>query len=79
MLVLTRKVGEIIQIGREIEITVLSVQGDQIKLGINAPKHIEIHRKEVYLAIQEVNNEAASITKGILKNFTEKMLPLDDK
>ncbi|MBO1511743.1 carbon storage regulator CsrA [Metabacillus bambusae] len=66
MLVLTRKIGETIQIGDQIEVTVLSVQGDQIKLGINAPKDIEIHRKEIYLTIQESNNEAASINKNIL-------------
>ncbi len=66
MLVLTRKTGETIQIGDEIEITVLSIQGDQIKLGINAPKNVEIHRKEVYLSIKESNNEAASINKNVL-------------
>lgn len=66
MLVLTRKTGESIQIGDDIEITVLSVQGDQIKLGINAPKNIEIHRKEIYLSIQESNNEAASVNKNVL-------------
>ncbi|KON83646.1 carbon storage regulator [Rossellomorea marisflavi] len=63
MLVLTRKTGESIQIGDNIEIKVVSIQGDQIKLGIDAPKHIDIHRKEVYLSIQEQNTEAS---KGIL-------------
>ncbi len=63
MLVLTRKTGESIQIGDNIEIKVVSIQGDQIKLGIDAPKHIDIHRKEVYLSIQEQNAEAS---KGIL-------------
>jgi len=66
MLVLTRKINESIQIGDNIEITVLSVQGDQIKLGIKAPKDIEVHRKEVYMSIQESNNEAASILPNIL-------------
>jgi len=66
MLVLTRKINESIQIGDNIEITVLSVQGDQIKLGIKAPKDIEVHRKEVYVSIQETNNEAASILPNIL-------------
>ena len=69
MLVLTRKTGEAIQIGGEIEITVLSVHGDQIKLGINAPKHIEIHRKEIYVSIQESNNEAASISEKLISNL----------
>jgi carbon storage regulator len=62
MLVLTRKTGEAIQIGEDIEISVISVKGDQVKLGINAPKNVEIHRKEIYLTIQEENAEAS---KGI--------------
>lgn len=66
MLVLTRKLNEAIQIGEDIEITVLSIQGDQIKLGINAPKEIDIHRKEVFLSIKESNNEAASTSKNLL-------------
>ncbi|SER99980.1 carbon storage regulator CsrA [Salisediminibacterium halotolerans] len=59
MLVLTRKENESIQIGDDIELTVVSVDGDQVKLGINAPKNVDIHRKEVYLAIQEENAQAA--------------------
>ncbi|MBH9968841.1 carbon storage regulator CsrA [[Bacillus] enclensis] len=59
MLVLTRKTGEAIQIGEDIEISIVSVKGDQVKLGINAPKNIDIHRKEVYLTIQEENAEAS--------------------
>lgn len=62
MLVLTRKVGEEIQIGEDIEITVLSVKGDQIKFGINAPKNVEIYRKEIYLEIEKENEKAS---KGI--------------
>jgi carbon storage regulator len=62
MLVLTRKTGEAIQIGEDIEISVVSVKGDQVKFGINAPKNVEIHRKEIYLTIQEENAEAS---KGI--------------
>lgn len=67
MLVLTRKSNESIQIGDEIEIKILSIQGDQVKLGIHAPKHIDVHRKEVYLSIQESNNEAASTLPNILE------------
>ncbi|TYR76050.1 carbon storage regulator CsrA [Rossellomorea vietnamensis] len=59
MLVLTRKTGEAIKIGDGIEITVLSIKGDQIKLGIEAPKNIDIHRKEIYLSIQDENAEAS--------------------
>ncbi|KQU57602.1 carbon storage regulator [Bacillus sp. Leaf406] len=66
MLVLTRKTGESIQIGGNIEIKVISIQGDQIKLGIDAPKHIDIHRKEVYLSIQEQNTEASKGIQNLL-------------
>lgn len=67
MLVLTRKKGESIQIGENIEITVLAIEGDQVKLGINAPQSIDIHRKEVYLAIKEQNSEAANIPDDLLR------------
>jgi carbon storage regulator len=73
MLVLTRKTGESIQIGDDIELTVISVKGDQVKLGINAPKNVDIHRKEVYLSIQEENTEAS---KGIDNLFN--LLPKSD-
>jgi carbon storage regulator len=59
MLVLTRKLQESIKIGNDIEITVLAIEGDQVKLGISAPKNIEIHRKEIFISIQEENNKAA--------------------
>ena len=60
MLALTRKEQESIVINGDIEITILSIQGDQVKIGINAPKNIPIHRKEIYLQIQEENKVAAS-------------------
>ncbi|AAP96236.1 carbon storage regulator [[Haemophilus] ducreyi] len=52
MLVLTRKVGESLLIGDDIEITVLSVRGNQVKLGVNAPKNIVVHREEIYHQIK---------------------------
>lgn len=58
MLVLTRKLKESIMIGDDIEITIVGIDGDQIKLGINAPRHVDIHRKEVYLDIKNANKEA---------------------
>lgn len=70
MLVLTRKVKQSIQIGDDIEIIILSVDGDQVKIGVNAPKQIEIHRKEVYLDIQEENNQASEVTVELLKNLS---------
>ncbi|MBP1913355.1 carbon storage regulator CsrA [Lederbergia galactosidilytica] len=65
MLVLTRKKGESIQIGDDIEITITQVKGDQVKIGINAPKNVEIHRKEIWVEIQQ-ENAAASAGVGDL-------------
>jgi carbon storage regulator len=66
MLVLTRKVGESVKIGNDIELTILSIDGEQIKLGIDAPKEITIHRKEVYLAIEQENSDAADTAVDLL-------------
>lgn len=60
MLVLGRKKGETIVVDDNIEITITAIEGDMVRLGINAPKHITIHRKEVYLEIQEENKQATS-------------------
>ena len=67
MLVLTRKKNEAIQIGDDIEIKVLGIEGDQIKLGINAPKSLDIYRKEIYLEIKAQNNAAANISLDLLE------------
>lgn len=64
MLALTRKKGEALVINNNIEITVLEVRGDQIKIGISAPKDVPIYRKEVYLQIQK-ENEAAISADGL--------------
>jgi carbon storage regulator len=72
MLVLTRKTGEAIQIGEDIEISVVSVKGDQVKLGINAPKNVEIHRKEIYLTIQDENAEASKGIDNLLNILPKK-------
>ena len=60
MLVLSRKKGETIVIQDQIELTILSVDGDTVKVGISAPKHVDIFRKEVYLSIQEANRESVA-------------------
>ena len=60
MLALARKVNESIMIGNDIGITVLEIKGDQIKLGVKAPKSVPIYRKELYVQIQEENKQAGS-------------------
>jgi carbon storage regulator len=62
MLILNRKKDESIKIGDDIEIKVLSIEGNQVRIGIDAPTNMEIHRKEIYLAIQEENEAAASFS-----------------
>ena len=75
MLVLTRKVNESIVIGDNVEITVVEIKGDHVKLGITAPKNVSVHRKEVYLAIQKENIIASKSDIGKLaeiKNIIDK-------
>ena len=70
MLALTRKKGESLVINHNIEITVLEIRGDQIKLGVSAPKEVPVYRKEIYLQIQEENKNALQIEMSeTLKNF----------
>ncbi len=61
MLALSRKKNEALVINNNIEVTILEIKGDQVKIGISAPKEIPVYRKEVYLQIQEANKEAMSI------------------
>lgn len=72
MLILTRKKGETIVIDENIEVTILESSDGKVKIGIDAPKNIDIHRKEVYLSIQEENKNAKSDKKidlNIFKDF----------
>ena len=57
MLILTRKVGESVLIGDDISITVLSVRGNQVKLGVQAPKEVSVHREEIYQRIKQMKDE----------------------
>jgi len=61
MLVLSRQRDETIMIGDDIEITVVDIRGDKIRLGINAPRSVQVHRKEVYEAIKRENAEASRV------------------
>ena len=69
MLVLSRKIDERIMIGDQIEISVVDIKGDQVKIGIQAPGHIKVYRQEVYEAIQQENIEAARARPASLPNL----------
>jgi len=74
MLVLTRKKDQTIVINDDIEITVLDIQGDQVRIGINAPRSVSIHRKEVYLEIQQENKKASEVGKVSLEELIRNTL-----
>ena len=69
MLALSRKKGEALVINNNVEVTVLEVKGDQVKIGISAPKEVPIYRKEVYLQIQNSNKEAMQADLEALKKL----------
>jgi carbon storage regulator len=60
MLVLTRRSSQSIVIGKDIVVTVLEVRGDQVRIGVSAPRDVDVHREEVFLELQETNRAAAS-------------------
>ena len=69
MLALSRKKDEAIVINNNIEITIIEIKGDQVKLGISAPKSVPVYRKEVYVQIQEANKESMSNDLSALADF----------
>ena len=74
MLALSRKKDEAVIINDDIEITIIEIKGDQVKIGISAPKSVPIYRKEVYMQLQNANKEAAQSVdiKNIKELFTKK-------
>ena len=71
MLVLTRKRNQSIMVNDNIELTIIDIQGDQVRVGINAPKDVKVFRKEVYVEMTQENKEATNVTMdalSILKN-----------
>jgi carbon storage regulator len=77
MLILSRKVDERIMIGDQIEISVVDIRGDQVKIGIAAPTHIKVYRKEVYQAIQQENIEAVKSRPSALPEWKRVVDKLD--
>ncbi len=71
MLVLTRKPDQSIMVGEDIEITILEVRGEQVRIGIRAPKSVMIHRKEVYEQIEEENRSAIISNPDVLPNLDD--------
>ncbi|MET1005091.1 MAG: carbon storage regulator CsrA [Propionibacteriaceae bacterium] len=75
MLVLTRKAGESVMIGDDVVVTVLEARGDVVRIGIKAPRSVQVHREEVYLELQAANREAASPDEDAVRAVTEMLRP----
>jgi carbon storage regulator len=71
VLVLTRRPGESIMIGDDVVVTVLDVRGDVVRVGIKAPRSVQVHREEVYLELQRANREAASPSESAVEALSE--------
>ena len=79
MLVLTRRAGESVIIGDDVVITVLEARGDVIRIGIQAPRDVQVHREEVYKELQQANREAASPTEDAVEAVNRMLRPSSEK
>ena len=79
MLVLTRRAGESVMIGDDVVITVLEARGDVIRLGIQAPRDVRVHREEIYRELQAANREAASPTDAVVEELSRTLRPPSDQ
>jgi len=64
MLILTRRIGETLKIGDTIDVTILSVRGNQIRIGINAPREVSVHREEIYTKIKEEEKQQSALARA---------------
>ena len=79
MLVLTRRAGESVIIGDDVIVTVLEARGDVIRIGIQAPRDVQVHREEVYKVLQQANREAASPTEDAVEAVNRMLRPSSEK
>ncbi len=78
MLVLTRRANQSIMIGHEIVVTVLEVRGDQVRLGIKAPRSIDVHREEIFAQLQQANRDAVQSPKQAAESLKGMKLPAEE-
>jgi carbon storage regulator len=78
VLVLTRRANQSIMIGHDIVVTVLEVRGDQVRLGIKAPRSIDVHREEIFAQLQQANRDAVRPSRAALDSLSELKTPSDD-